>query len=39
MSPWTRDVAQDISHYNGLFDFNGRNTEIHFRRDAGEMGE
>jgi len=39
LSPWTRDVAQDISHYNNLFDFIGRNTKIHFRRDAGEMGE
>ena len=26
LSPWTRDVAQDISHYNNLFDFMGRNT-------------
>lgn len=39
LSPWTRDVAQDISHYNNLFDFIGRNTKIGFKRDAGEMGE
>ena len=39
LSPWTRDVAWDISHYNGLFDLIGRNTKIHFRRDAGVMGE
>ncbi len=38
LSPWTRDVAQDISHYNSLFDFMGRNTRAGFRRDAGEMG-
>lgn len=37
LSPWTRDVAQDISHYNGLFDFIGRNTGVAFREDAGEM--
>lgn len=37
LSPWTRDVAQDIVHYNGLFDFIGRNTDMLFRRDAGEM--
>jgi hypothetical protein len=23
ISPWTRDVAQDINHYNNLFDFIG----------------
>ena len=39
LSPWTRDVAQDISHYNNLFDLIGRNTKIGFKRDAGEMGE
>lgn len=38
LSPWTRDVAQDISHYSNLFDFIGRNTGIGFREDAGEMG-
>jgi len=37
LSPWTRDVGQDISHYNGLFDFIGRNTGMGFRRDLGEM--
>jgi len=26
ISPWTRDVAQDISHRTSLFDFIGRNT-------------
>lgn len=33
LSPWTRDVAQDISHYNPLFEFIGRNTKIHLDRD------
>lgn len=37
LSPWTRDVAQDISHYSNLFDFIGRNTKIGFNRDAVEM--
>lgn len=37
LSPWTRDVAQDINHYNNLFDFMGRNTKTGFRKDAGEM--
>jgi hypothetical protein len=37
LSPWTRDVAQDIYHYNSLFEFIGRNTALGFRRDAGEM--
>lgn len=32
-------MPQDISHDNNLFDLIGRNTKIHFRRDAGEMGE
>jgi hypothetical protein len=37
LSPWTRDVAQDINHYNNLFDFIGRNTGVGFRKDAGVM--
>ena len=37
LSPWTRDVAQDISHYNNLFDFMGRNTRAGFRKDVTEM--
>jgi hypothetical protein len=37
ISPWTRDVAQDISHYNNLFDFMGRNTKLGFERDVVEM--
>jgi hypothetical protein len=33
LSPWTRDVAQDIRHWTSLFDFIGRNTEIHLYKD------
>lgn len=33
ISPWTRDVAQDIDHYNNLFDFMGRNTKIYLDKD------
>lgn len=33
ISPWTRDVAQDIYHYNTLFDFFGRNTKIFLDKD------
>lgn len=33
LSPWTRDVAQDISHYNNLFDFIGRNQKIYLDKD------
>ena len=33
LSPWTRDVAQDINHHTVLFDFFGRNTEIYLDKD------
>lgn len=33
LSPWTRDVAQDINHYNNLFDFIGRNQKIYLDKD------
>ncbi|MBP9561077.1 MAG: YjbH domain-containing protein [Syntrophorhabdaceae bacterium] len=33
ISPWTRDVAQDIYHYSTLFDFFGRNTKIFLDKD------
>ena len=33
LSPWTRDVAQDIDHYNTLFEFFNRNTEIFLDKD------
>ena len=35
ISPWTRDVAQDIGHFRSLFNFIGRNVEIFFKKDAG----
>lgn len=35
LSPWTRDVAQDIGHFNGLFDFIGRDAEIFLDKDKG----
>ncbi|MBW6484677.1 MAG: YjbH domain-containing protein [Syntrophobacterales bacterium] len=28
ISPWTRDVAQDIDHFTSLFDLIGRNTDV-----------
>jgi hypothetical protein len=37
VSPWTRDVAQDIDHYNALFDYMGRNTGIYLKKDRGMM--
>jgi hypothetical protein len=33
LSPWTRDVAQDIRHRTSLFDFIGRNTGIYMHKD------
>ncbi|TAN40740.1 MAG: hypothetical protein EPN25_06515 [Nitrospirae bacterium] len=37
LSPWTRDVAQDIDHFNTLFDFIGRNQKIYIEKDAREL--
>jgi len=34
LSPWTRDVAQDISHRTSLFDFIGRNTKRYLDKDS-----
>ena len=34
ISPWTRDVAQDIEHFHNLFDYIGRNTDIFLKKDA-----
>ncbi|MFH1146261.1 MAG: YjbH domain-containing protein [Pseudomonadota bacterium] len=39
LSPWTRDVAQDIVHHNPLFDFIGRNTKVFLDRDGEMMRE
>jgi opacity protein-like surface antigen len=33
-SPWTRDVAQDITHRTELFDFIGRNTKRYIFKDS-----
>jgi hypothetical protein len=33
ISPWTRDVAQDIEHYNTIFDFLGRSLKIFLDKD------
>ncbi len=36
LSPWTRDVAQDIEHHTNLFDFISRNTKIYLDKDFGK---
>jgi len=33
ISPWLRDVAQDIGRYQTLFDFMGRDTKIYLDKD------
>jgi len=33
LSPWTRDVAQDIDHSYGLFDYIGRDVKIYLDKD------
>ncbi len=33
LSPWTRDVAQDIDHFTPLFDFIDRNTKVFINKD------
>jgi hypothetical protein len=37
ISPWTRDVAQDIYHRTNLFDFIGRNAKIYLNKDKEEF--
>ena len=37
ISPWTRDVAQDIGHRTALFDFIGRNTNRFVHKDSPMM--
>lgn len=32
ISPWTRDVAQDIDHFTNLFDMIGRNTDVYLKK-------
>lgn len=36
LAPWTRDVAQDISHLTPLFDYIGRNVNIYLDKDRGK---
>jgi hypothetical protein len=38
ISPWTRDVAQDIDHFTPLFDYIGRDTDIYLKKDALSRG-
>ncbi|MFQ5586412.1 MAG: YjbH domain-containing protein [Thermodesulfobacteriota bacterium] len=33
LSPWTRDVAQDVDSYTQLFDFINKNGEVYFDKD------
>jgi hypothetical protein len=35
LSPWTRDVAQDIAHPGSLFDFIGRSVKVYLEKDRG----
>lgn len=37
ITPWTRDVAQDIYHHTNLFDFMGRNTKIYLDVDRNKV--
>jgi hypothetical protein len=37
VSPWTRDVAQDIDHSTRLFDFFGRNSKIYIDKDSKDV--
>jgi hypothetical protein len=37
ISPWTRDVAQDIDHYRTLPDFIGRNTDLLLDKDTRDL--
>lgn len=37
VSPWTRDVAQDIDHSTTLFDFFGRNSKKYIDKDKAYM--
>lgn len=39
VSPWVRDVAQDISHRTSLFNYIGRDTDIYLEKDNKKMQE
>ncbi|MFH2075424.1 MAG: YjbH domain-containing protein, partial [Pseudomonadota bacterium] len=34
ISPWTRDVAQDLDHFTTRCDFRGRDAQIYLKKDA-----
>jgi len=34
LSPWTRDVAQDINHFTNLFDYIGRKIGVYLEKDT-----
>ncbi len=37
LSPWTRDVAQDVDHYRTLFDLMGRNVGVFLDKESGSL--
>lgn len=37
LSPWTRDVAQDIDHFTDLFSYIGRNVGIYLEKDKSRI--
>jgi len=37
ISPWTRDVAQDVVHFTTLFDYFGRDKKIYLDKDKQHM--
>jgi hypothetical protein len=37
LSPWTRDVGQDVDHYRTLFDYIGRNAGPWLDKERKEM--
>jgi len=37
LSPWTRDVAQDVDHFTNLFDYIGRKVGIYLDKDKAHL--
>jgi len=37
LSPWTRDVAQDVDHFRTLFDLMGRNVGVFLDKESGAL--
>jgi hypothetical protein len=37
LTPWTRDTGQDLSHYQNLPDYIGRNTDILLDKDVRDL--